>query len=290
LPEKFPSFYKRLTAVLSENNIPYALVPGTKDIWVRDFMPVQVQPNKYVQFRYEPGYLTPEYQHLKSDPERICASMGISTIKSDLVIDGGNIVRGLNKIILCKRALNNEGSQRQIESQLRELLEVEDVILIPDDKHDLFGHADGIVRFVDEKTVLLNQYKGECTWFTGTLNTDLKSAGLEWVRIPYNPYNNKDEVDATGIYMNFLQIKDVIIVPVFNIKEDDEAVRSFESIFREYKILTVISNEIAKEGGVLNCCTWRIFKSVYSCHVDPLFSHIDPPSSCDNKCKSLMWF
>jgi agmatine deiminase len=60
LPEKFPSFYKRITRLLSKNNLPYGFVPGTKDIWVRDFMPVQVQPGKYVQFRYEPDYLTGE--------------------------------------------------------------------------------------------------------------------------------------------------------------------------------------------------------------------------------------
>jgi hypothetical protein len=29
LPVKFPSFYKRLTVLLSENNIPYGFIPGT---------------------------------------------------------------------------------------------------------------------------------------------------------------------------------------------------------------------------------------------------------------------
>lgn len=47
---------KRLTDILSKHNIPYAFLKGTKDIWCRDYMPVQTPSGKLMQNsgRYSP--------------------------------------------------------------------------------------------------------------------------------------------------------------------------------------------------------------------------------------------
>ncbi len=42
LPVKQPKFFKGFKKVLNESAIEYKLIPGTKDIWSRDYMPVQV--------------------------------------------------------------------------------------------------------------------------------------------------------------------------------------------------------------------------------------------------------
>ena len=47
---------------LDAHNIPYRFFFGTKDIWLRDFMPVRTGSGKLVSFRYEPSYL-------KNDPD-----------------------------------------------------------------------------------------------------------------------------------------------------------------------------------------------------------------------------
>ena len=44
-------------AALDLFNIKYKLLNNTKDIWLRDFMPVKTKSGKYVSFRYEPSYL-----------------------------------------------------------------------------------------------------------------------------------------------------------------------------------------------------------------------------------------
>ena len=53
----------------------------------------------------------------------------------------------------------------------------------------------------------------------------LKNAGLDWEELPYNPYKNKPYTSAEGIYVNYLQMQDIIIFPIFNQDEDDEAVK-----------------------------------------------------------------
>ena len=80
------------------------------------------------------------------------------------------------------------------------------------------------------------------------------------MEIPYNPYNNRKDFHANGIYMNFLQMENVLVIPIFNMMEDEIAVKSFENNFNDYTIRTLESNEIAYDGGVLNCITWNIKK------------------------------
>ncbi len=41
---------------------------------------------------------------------------------------------------------------------LRGLLRVEDLIVIPSEPYDVLGHADGVVRFLDEGNVVINDY------------------------------------------------------------------------------------------------------------------------------------
>ena len=57
LKSKFPECFGRLTSILDKHNVKYALLKGTKDIWCRDYMPVQIESGKLIQFRYDPSYL-----------------------------------------------------------------------------------------------------------------------------------------------------------------------------------------------------------------------------------------
>ena len=43
-------------------------------------------------------------------------------------------------------------------------------------------------------------------------------------------------------------------------KEDEEAVKQLETIFAGQTIATIDCNEIANDGGVLNCISWNIQK------------------------------
>ena len=81
---------------------------------------------------------------------------------------------------------------------------------------------------------------------------------MKVIKIPYNVYSNKRNDQANGDYINYLEMDGCIVVPTFGFKEDEEVVKQFESIFSGKKIVTLDSNDIANEGGVLNCITWNI--------------------------------
>ena len=66
LPERCPKTFKGLEEVLSRYGVEYRLLEGAKDIWVRDFMPIQVVPHVFELFRYNPDYLQDTAQHRAS--------------------------------------------------------------------------------------------------------------------------------------------------------------------------------------------------------------------------------
>jgi agmatine deiminase len=231
LPKEYPEFYSRFQKLLLTENINYSLLPGTKAVWAVDYMPVQIDENKFVQFVYKPDYLKePEDIATISDTNAICQAIGIECIRSGLVTD---------------------------------IFQGDKLVIIPTDPSDEIGHADGVVRFFDDNTVLINTYPGKSAKersFQVNLKKSLTNARLNYIEIPCNPYGNAYVFEANGIYMNYLQMEGVIILPVFNIKEDEHAVKKFEEIFAGQTIKTIESNAVAKDGGILNCITWNIKK------------------------------
>jgi agmatine deiminase len=48
LERRFPDVYRGLMSILGKHGIPLRTIPGTRDIWCRDDMPVQVAENRFV--------------------------------------------------------------------------------------------------------------------------------------------------------------------------------------------------------------------------------------------------
>ncbi len=263
LPEKYPEFYQRLENLFQENQISFAVLPNTKDIWAVDYMPIQISENKFVQFKYDPDYLKfKKYAETISNVDYICDSLKMLRTKSDIILDGGNVIKSKNKVILCDKIFeeNPTYSRKDLGNKLKELFEVEKLYIIPQQPGDIIGHADGMLRFLDENTVLINDLSKEKNKiFERSFKTALDNAELDYIEIPYNPYNNQKSIHANGIYINYIEMKDIIILPVFDMKEDVIAIQQFKRLFPENKILPIESNEIAYGGGVLNCISWNIY-------------------------------
>ena len=263
LPTKYPGFFKEFERVLYKCKINFELLRGTKDVWAVDYMPIQIDLNKFVRFVYNPEYLqSKEYLKTISNVDDICEKTGIETIKSNIVLDGGNVMRSNNKVIMTERIFkeNPLRTKRSIIKELQELFEIDTLIFIPEQPYDYTGHADGMVRFLNDTTLIINDYgQDESKKFSRVFKAALDKTGLACITIPYTYTYNKDNKDQVrGYYINYLQMKDIVFVPKFGIKEDDIAVKVLERIFEGQKIVQVDAIEIAKDGGVLNCITWNI--------------------------------
>ncbi len=70
-------------------------------------MPIQISKEKFVQFNYNPDYLKPKIQqNTKSNVDEICRTLGIKTEKCDIILDGGNVIRVKDKVIMCDKVFH----------------------------------------------------------------------------------------------------------------------------------------------------------------------------------------
>lgn len=261
LSKFLPEFYSDLKDIISIQNINFKLLHNTKDIWAVDYMPVQITKDKFIQFKYFPDYLnTKKWKNTISNVDEVCEILNLNIIKSDIILDGGNIIKWNNKVIMCDKIFdeNSHLTQKELINELYKLLEVDKIIFIPKHPKDIIGHADAMIRFIDEHNVLVNDYSKENISFQKSFRLALYNAGLDYVEFPYNPYSNSNYEEAVGEYINYLQMKDFILLPKFNLKEDEKAFKILNQIYPKYKIETLECIELAKRGGVLNCISWNV--------------------------------
>jgi agmatine deiminase len=262
LEPKFPDVYRELKLILTEHGIPLRTIPGTLDIWCRDYMPVQVSEDRFVQFRYTPDYLTAKkYRHLMADGEIGPKLPWLkNSIRSEIVLDGGNVIRWRDKVILTEKifAENPNSAREQLMCELEGLFGVDRLILIPPERGDVTGHADGVVRFVNGDSVVVNDYRRIDPEYRHRLLPILEAAGLEVHEVPYQPGSGSSQgmPSAVGNYVNFLQVGTVLIMPFYGLPEDGEAKEKLSRYFSNCLVTALDCRELAKSGGVLNCVSW----------------------------------
>lgn len=253
---KYKPAADRMFAALDLFNIKYKLLNNTKNIWLRDFMPVKTKSGKYVSFRYEPSYLANNPQLRTNFKTDIAPSFKVDNlVYTDINLDGGNVVfsPSKEKVIISDRVYSENPSWHKAEltAKLAKLLEA-NVIIIPSLKSDMTGHADGMVRFVDENTVVANAPLSPFGFET-KVKKALQNHGIEVLDFPYFDSNGDS---AIGCYLNFLETEQTIFLPVFSVDMDNKAVQTAKHIFHK-AIIPVYINEIAADGGLLNCISWE---------------------------------
>ncbi|PJZ89046.1 agmatine deiminase family protein [Leptospira levettii] len=242
-------------------NVNFHLLDQTNDIWVRDFMPIQIDDKRFVSFSYLPSYL-------KNDPElitnqkEVCQFIGIDPVYSSIKIDGGNIVKGKNRVIILDRIFqeNSESTPHTLVKEIEKLLEAE-VLIFPTEKDDFLGHADGMLRFMDDSIILINELKVYPRNIRILIERAMISNNLDYIEIPCKP--ERDEISAKGFYINFLEFGNFIYLPTFDDLEkvNEEAIATVSRIFPDRTIIPILLTTIAKEGGLLNCISWSCFSS-----------------------------
>jgi len=252
---------KRLIEIFEKHHIKYGFLKSTKDIWCRDYMPVQKDVNSFVQFRYEPSYLRDQLNY-QSNPQEVCKAINISAELSPINLDGGNIIKWHDKIIITKRIFReNPGiDEKQLVKDIENLLNAQ-VIIIPDIEDDFTGHADGHVRFYDNTTLLVNDIKGEYVDWWSEFNKIKNEHSFHIIKIPgFEYFDKKHKHTAIGCYVNFLEVGNIIILPIFEVpgNKDQQVIDIFNDKYPGYKIIPININEVTNWGGLMNCCTWNI--------------------------------
>lgn len=271
---------------------------NTMDVWARDYMPIQLTLDVYLSFTYKPDYLQ-DYPNCVTNWQlhRVHAaheSFSFKVVQMPLILDGGNVVKAVVKgkpcLILCKKVLDeNNLSEEDFDNWWKQWwndnfdgTEMEYVLLPWEgEKFNPIGHADGMVRYIEDKRVLFTNYEDfEDSPIPASVYIEkLKEVGFEVETLSFkNKFDYKKDklyrmlFDSSWCYINYLQVGNRILVPSLGYdKLDHEAIRQIDAAFNKNRHIADVElidvdmtgivaemNSVQNSGGALNCLTWTV--------------------------------
>lgn len=270
---------------IMNSGIEVRMLPGTRDIWCRDYMPIQIYENKYVGYEYTPDYLdSPEMAAFQTNPARVLDRLEIDVIQSGIILDGGNVIKTNKGIIIVDKVFKENMHLRKdiIINRLEKFFDNE-ILFLPWDKEEEYGHADGIVRYIDNGRVLMTNYHQYSKSFA---NKYLKILS-RYFDVEVLDYKVEKPCRYNWCYINFLRVRNKIFIPQLTwedhtgpkcaaplpesvkikrkpkwyhsrIEEDEQALEQFKRIFPNCEIVPVSCPQIVEKGGALNCISWNV--------------------------------
>jgi agmatine deiminase len=260
LEKHFPTLFANLCSLL--NCVSIEIIPDTSDIWCRDYMPIQIEEGLFCRFVYSPDYLL-GHEHLITPAEKCRLSFMEDYRQEEIILDGGNVVASRTKVILTDKvyAENPSITRRRLADRLAQIFQAE-CIFIPRQAGDDVGHSDGVVRFVAENRVLINDYSGVDPTYGAKVRKMLETHGLEVETLPMFEEKRRrrrdDLLSAVGIYINYLRIGDLVVIPAYERPEDGAALEKVRHAMPDARVFQVSCRKLAEKGGVLNCISWAI--------------------------------
>lgn len=265
LKKESPSFFSNLTELMDEMGIRWSLLESTRDIWARDYMPIQLSENEFLKYKYAPDYLRGDDEHT-TDCADVCKALDINYRETELIIDGGNIVPCGDYFVMTNKVFTENG-KRINDMQFKLLLEKElgrHIIVIPwhligdanDPNTDVYGHSDGFVKWCGGNKVLMSNHRDTDAREAAAIRRILESYGFEVTEMLFDVENPNP--DLNWAYINFLQVGNKIIMPSFGIDEDNQALEYVKTAFPYGYVRQIRMRDIAEMGGALHCITWNI--------------------------------
>ena len=263
LPKKCPILNQHIVEALETNKIRYAYLSETKDIWCRDFMPIQIEEDCFVFYKYTPNYLqTPYYRRIQTNPKKVFQApqnrleqVTRNAITIDLIIDGGNVVKCGDTIVMTEKvfAENKDKTRTEVEKILKDAFRC-DILFLPWDRKETFGHSDGIVHYAGDGKIILTNYDDSSLYYFRCFRKVLEK---HFEVIPLK-YATKRRHARSWAYINFLQIGKLVLVPQLGLEEDGQALEQIANALSDFEVIGIQALEAVRRGGGLNCISWNV--------------------------------
>ena len=255
LKKDYSDIYKGLVRILNKHNVAYDIIPNTKDVWCRDYMPLQLDKERYLCYEYKPDYLMNSARNRKylTDSLNVCRGMQLNIKKTPLIMDGGNVVKVGNKAIMTEKVFveNPSMDEDMLKKQLEKQMECE-VVFIPWDRNEKYGHSDGIIKPISDNTILMTNYHDFDREYTNEVVKRLSSK----FEIETLSYKVRKTAPESWAYINFLTVGKLIVLPALGKEEDEQALSQIKRYYSECLVEQLNISDLVKDGGGLNCVSW----------------------------------
>ena len=204
--------------------------------------------------------------------KRILKHVGARRFRAPFVLEGGAVhVDGEGTVLTTEQCLlnpnrNPDVTKAEVEQNLRDWLGISTVIWLPegleDDETD--GHVDEIACFVRPGVVLALSTDDKSDGNFDVLQTNLdilrsakdaKGRSLQVIEVPQPARQEHKGKRLSLSYVNFYIANGGIVMPAFDVAEDERAFRIIRDAFPNRRVVQVHARDIFLGGGGIHCIT-----------------------------------
>ncbi|OIP52890.1 MAG: agmatine deiminase [Helicobacteraceae bacterium CG2_30_36_10] len=264
-----------------ENENLYFVEFETNDTWARDCSVLCVEENSNItllDFTFT-GWGSKFDAHKDNRMSRAISqhySKEMQTV--DFILEGGGVESNGEGIILTtaecvlNKNRNNTFTSEQITKKIKETLGAIEVLYL---NHgylagdDTDSHIDTLARFIDKKTIMYvacgniyDEHYKELKLMEEELQTIAKTHDFRLIALPMTKPVYFDEERIPATYANFLFVNGAVIVPTYNIAQDEEALNIFRKSLPHLEVVGVDCSVLIRQHGSLHCVTMNFAKGV----------------------------
>ena len=253
---------------------------ATDDAWLRDTGPTFVQDRERGLVAIDWTFNTwggkyPPWEQDDAVGARVAELANTPCIRPELVLEGGALeVDGQGTLLATESTLLNPNrnpsmTRARMEQQLRELIGVRHVVWLQGgiDGDDTDGHIDDIARFLGLGRVVCvresnfkdpNHARLEENRDRLQSARDAEGRPLELIDLPMPPPIDAQGERLPASYANFYVANGALIVPVFGVQTDEDALRILEKVFPDRVLRPVPCRTLVRGLGAVHCLTQQL--------------------------------
>ncbi|ADN08393.1 agmatine deiminase family protein [Sulfurimonas autotrophica] len=189
----------------------------------------------------------------------------------DFILEGGAVEsngRGTiltTSVCMLNKNRNPQFNAIQITQKLKAFFHAEHILYL---NHgylagdDTDSHIDTLARFIDEKTIMYvkcdninDEHYHELKLMEEELQMTAKEQDLELISLPMCDalYFEAERLPAT--YANFLFVNGAVLVPLYGVSQDKEALQIFRNTFKNRDVIGIDCSVLVRQHGSLHCVT-----------------------------------
>ncbi len=247
------------------------------DVWFRDYGPTFVinKQRKLGMVNWIFNSWGEKYEELLKDQliaDYIHQKLCLPSFKPGIILEGGSIdVNGAGTVLTTEQCLLNRNrnpslGRGEIEDVLKNHLNVDNVIWLKNGivGDDTDGHVDDIARFVNPTTVVCAFEEDKTDENYAALKEnyeillkarDQHGRKLRVIKLLMPAVFGDKEERLPASYANFYIANDVVLVPVFNHKNDQLALSIIQEQFPDRKVAGINCVNLVFGLGAIHCIT-----------------------------------
>lgn len=248
----------------------------TNDTWARDCSALSLE-EELLDFTFNAWGGKFEAQKDNAMTPAIQNHYSRKTLHVDFILEGGGVESNGEGIILTTSAcmLNknrNDYTKEQTTQKLKEFFGAKEILYLDHGYlagDDTDSHIDTLARFVDKESIMYvtcknenDEHYQELQAMEKELQSIVKEHNFKLIELPMSSevYDEDERLPAT--YANFLFVNGAVLLPIYGVKEDTEAIDIFKQTFPDREIVPIECQTLIRQHGSLHCVTMNFARGI----------------------------